>query len=248
MIRLIRLGTPSDRPLLVAIPGIDGSMGSLDSILRRLAQDREVIAVDYSAETNPTLEMLTAEITAVLQAEGRPMFDLVGQSIGTVMAAQLAADTSLPVRRVALVCTFTRLNSAFLRLAVLSLRLTPGFLARPMSDLSIMALCGPVGDGRDNPVFAGARSANQAGVAKRTGWEIDRDFALDLAKIRKPTLILMGEQDRFVPNAKREVEKLRTLFAVRPARVETIPNAGHIFLPTAAIALASEKISAFLES
>ena len=111
----------------------------------------------------------------------------------------------------------------------------------------MIVLCGPLGDGRDNPAFAAARKADQAGVARRTGWEIDRDFALDLAKIRLPLLVLMGEQDRFVPNAKREVEKLRALFADRPAQVETIPKAGHIFLPTAAVTLAIEKISAFLE-
>jgi pimeloyl-ACP methyl ester carboxylesterase len=130
---------------------------------------------------------------------------------------------------------------------VLTLRLTPRWLARRTSALSVILLCGPVGDGRDNPAFADAKNADQAGVAKRTGWEIDRDFALDLVKIRQPLLVLMGERDRFVPNLNKEVERLRDLLIDHPASVETIPNAGHIFLPSAAVALAAEKIAAFLE-
>jgi len=249
MIRLIRLGQASQYPTLIAIPGIDGSIGSLESIVRRLAQNRAVIAIDYSAETNPTLEALSAEIAAALTAEHLTAFDLLGQSIGTIVAAQIASDYGLPVRKVVLVCTFTRLVTPMLQMTVLALKLTPKWLARLLSPLSVRLLCGPVGDGRDNPAFAGARNADQAGVAKRTAWEIGRDFALDLAKIKQstPLLVLMGEQDRFVPNAKREIAKLRALFANRPAQVETIPKAGHIFLPTAAIALAVEKISAFLE-
>ena len=248
MIRLIRLGTPSAQPTLIAIPGIDGSIGSFEPIVQRLAQGRAVIVVDYSAETNPTLDALSAEIAAMIKAENLTTMDVLGQSIGTVLAAQLASIYSLPVRKVVLVCTFTKLHAPLLRLMTLTLRLTPRWLGRLNAGWSLAVLCGPVGDGRDNPAFADARNANQAGVAKRTGWEIDRDFALDLAKIQQSLLVLMGEQDRFVPNAKREVEKLRALFRDHPARVETIPNAGHILLPTAAIALAVEKINAFLES
>jgi pimeloyl-ACP methyl ester carboxylesterase len=247
VIQLIRLGQVSERPTLIAIPGIDGSMGSVEPIAKALAQNREVIVVDYSAEANATLEGLSAEIAALIHAEGKRVIDVLGQSIGTVMAAQVASDYGLPVRKVVLVCTFTKLNAAMLRLMVLTVRITPNWLARLSSPLSVMLLCGPVGDGWKNPAFEGARKADQAGIAKRTGWEIERDFALDLVKIKLPLLVLMGEQDRFVPNAQRELAKLRALFADRSAQIEAIPKAGHIFLPTAAVKSASEKIHTFLE-
>ena len=71
-----------------------------------------MIVVDYSAETNPTLEGLSAEIAAALTNENLTAFNLVGQSIGTIVAAHLASDYGLPVRKVALVCTFTKLHSS----------------------------------------------------------------------------------------------------------------------------------------
>ncbi len=245
MIRLIRFGVPTDAPPLFAIPGLDGTPGSVEPIAERLAQTREVLVVDYSAEDYPTLEALSAAIADLVKAEDHPLIDLMGQSIGTIMAAQVALD--LPVRKLALCCTFTRLRGWLLRLSAGILRITPDAFYRLSSDWVVILTCGPVGDGRDHPAFAGARSSDQAGTAKRTAWEIDRDFGIDLARIRAPLLVLMGEQDRFVPNPQREVETLRALFADHPARVETIPNAGHIFLPSAAVALASDKIEAFLE-
>ena len=247
MVRLIHLGQRSDHPPLFAVPGLDGTIGSVEPVVSRLAQRREVIVVDYSVETNPTLEALSGEIAAVVRAEGHPIIDLLGQSIGTILAAQLASAYGLPVRKVALCCTFTHPRWTMLRLTVLVLRLAPRWLYRLTSDPAMILICGPVGDGREHPAFAAARDGSQAGAARRTDWEINRDFSADLVQIQQPLLILMGEQDRFVPNAQQEVEKLRALFSNRDAQVDTIPNAGHIFLPSDAIALASDKIVHFLE-
>jgi hypothetical protein len=60
-------------------------------------------------------------------------------------------------------------------------------------------------------------------------------------------LILMGHRDRLVPNIGRELEKPRVIFVNHPAHIETIPNAGHIFVPSTAIMLTNKKIDAFLE-
>ncbi len=247
MIRLLRFGTPTQSPPLFAIPGLDGSIGSIQPIVEALAKQREVIVADFSAETNSTPEALATEIANVIKAEGRDTIDVMGQSIGTILAAQVASLHGLPVRKVVLTCTFTILRWKLLRLVVTLSRMAPLWLYRLTSWLSVAISCGPIGNGGHHPAFAAARDADKNVVAKRTAWQIDRDFAHDLVRIRGPLLILMGGSDRFVPNAKKEIAKLRMMFAPQPAAsLDVIPDAGHIFLPSAAVALAVAKIEEFL--
>jgi pimeloyl-ACP methyl ester carboxylesterase len=248
MVQLFRRGIAQAAPALLAVPGIDGSIGSLAPLVEKLSTQREVIVVDYTAETNPTLEALAAEIAGVAKTEITGAIDILGQSIGTIIAAELASSHKLAVRRVVLTCTFTRLNWIKLRLSNFLLRLTPNWLYRLTSPLIMKIVCGPVGDGKHHPFFAASRRSDKKAVIKRTAWQIERDFSADLLKIQSPLLILMGEKDRFVPNASREIEKLRRLFAGRPAQVVSIPNAGHVLLPSAAIAFAVSQIEAFLNS
>lgn len=246
-IKLHHYGEATAEPPLLAIPGLDGTSGSIQPVVARLAQGREVIVVDFSAERNATLEGLVAEIAAAVKEEGCPSLDIMGQSIGTILAAQLATTPGIPVRRVVLTCTFTRLRWTVLKWVVRLTRLSPDWLYRLTSPLTIALSCGPVGDGRDHPAFAASRNSDKEVVARRTSWQINRDFSTDLARIQAPLLILMGEKDRFVPDAGEEIGKLRALFAGRPgARVEGIPDAGHIFLPSAAINAATNRIEAFL--
>ncbi len=246
MIRLLRFGEAKDSPPLLAIPGIDGSVGSIAPIVERLAQQREVLVVDYTAENNQTLEALTREIIAAAQKELQGDLDVLGQSIGTIVAAQIAAANEVTVRKAVLIGTFTRLRWRTLLLSNLVTSIMPRWLYR-LSAAPLMAIvCGPVGDGRQHPFFAAARASDPEGTTKRTTWEIERDFSPDLLQLHAPTLILMGEEDRFVPNIRREVSTLRTLFAGRSAKVVTIPHGGHVLLPTAAIATAACTIEEFL--
>ena len=247
MIRLIRHGKATSALPLVAVPGIDGSIGSIAPIVEKLSERREVIVIDYTAETNPTLETLATEIANVLKAEIKGEIDIFSQSIGTIVAAQLASSHGLLVRKVVLTCTFTRLGWNTLRLGNLMMGITPNWLYRLTSSLLMKAICGPVGDGKKHPFFIASRNSDKRAVIKRTAWEINRDFSTDLIKIQSPLLILMGEKDRFVPNVEREIAKLRHIFARHPAKVISIPNAGHVLLPSAAIAFAVDKIEGFLK-
>ncbi len=248
MIQLIRLSSPTDQPPLYAIPGLDGGIGSVEPVVKRLAETREVIVVNFSREVQPTLEALATAIAEAIRAEGRPTFDLLGQSIGTIFTAQVASLHNLPVRRVALTCTFTILRWRLLRVVVVLTKYTPRWLYRLTSPLSIVLSCGPVGDGWHHPSFEGTRNSDQVIVAQRTAWQIDRDFAVDLARIQQPLLILMGDSDRFVPNAANEIAKLRRMFASRAdARVDVVPGAGHIFLPSLAIRVAAARIAEFFQ-
>jgi pimeloyl-ACP methyl ester carboxylesterase len=246
MIRLLRYGEVNDAPPLLAIPGIDGSVGSIAPIVEQLAQQRQVLVVDYTAEDNQTMEALTREIIAAVQEEIQGYLDILGQSIGTVIAAQIADADRISVRRAVLIGTFTKLRWRTLLLSNLVTSITPRWLYRLTAAPLMAFVCGPVGDGRQHPFFAAARASDPEGTIKRTNWEIERDFSFDLLQLHVPTLILMGEEDRFVPDVEREISKLCTLFSGRPVRVVTIPHAGHVLLPTAAIATAVSNIEEFL--
>ena len=234
---------------MYAIPGIDGSIGTIQPVAEHLARSREVVVVDYRHETNRTLDELATEIAEAIRADGQGSFDLLGQSIGTVLAAQVATLHELPVRRVVLTSTFTRLRWRLLRAVAVVTRLTPVPLYRLTSSLVVAVSCGPVGDGADHPCFATSRDADKDAVARRTRWQVDRDFAPDLARLRGEILVLMGARDRFVPDAARELRILRRLFSDNAgARVEAIRGAGHIFLPSRAIGTANVAIGQFLDA
>ncbi len=246
MIRTIEIGQKSRKNPLVAIPGIDGSIGSIEPIVKKLAENRQVIVIDYTKENNTTLEALSTEIADKIKTLNLSRVHILGQSIGTILAAQVANSHGLEVGKVIIVCTFTKLNWNKLRLSNIILRLTPGWLYK-LSSPSIMAVVtGPVGDGKNHPFFEASKNSDKAGVIKRTSWEINRDFAEDLVKIDTPSLFLMGEKDRFVTSAQKEIERLKRLFVDHPATIVSIPNAGHVLLPSQAISTAVSQIEDFL--
>lgn len=242
-VRLQAYGEAHGAPPLVAVPGLDGSIGSIEPIVRRLAGRRRVLVADYTAERNRTLEDLAAEVSAAVGAEVDGEVDLLGQSIGTLVAAQLAGGGSLSVRRTVLIGTFTRVRDLALRIAN-ALSVVSPYVVQRMSGPALMALvCGPVSDGWRHPFFAAARASVFSRTRRRTAWQVGRDFSGLLRSIDGPLLVLLGESDRFVPPG----DGQRVRGAVPPAgRVVGIPGAGHVLLPSAAIARAAEEIDAFL--
>lgn len=240
-------------PTLVAIPGMDGSVGSIAPVVERLGRARPVMVANYSEERNATLEELTEEIAGVVRSEVEAPLDLWGQSLGTMLAAQLAARGDLGVRKVVLVGTWTRLRWSWRRpwtpvaLTNRLMALTPRPVFRAMTRPLMSLACGPVGDGRDHPFFRHVRQSDRDAQVRRAGWEVDRDFSADLARIEQPTLVLMGRKDRFVPDAAEEIAKLEALFADRPARVVALGGAGHVLLPSGAVDAAAGRMQEFLD-
>lgn len=243
-VRLRAYGPPGGGPALLAIPGLDGSIGSIEPIVERLARTRRVLVADYTVEHNATLEALAAEIAAVARGEAGGEVDLLGQSIGTLVAAQVAAAGELPVRRIVLVATFTRVRDLGLRLTNLVSALSPYALQRLTAPAMMAIVCGPVGDGRRHPFFAASRRAVFSRTRRRTGWQVGRDFSGLLSRAaERPLLVLLGEQDRFAPAG----DAARVRAAVEPGgRVVTLPDAGHVLLPRQAIERAAGEIDAFL--
>lgn len=241
--RLIASGDAgSTAPPVVVIPGIDGQPGSVAPIVERLGRQRRVLLVDYSTETEPDLESLAEAIVRLLPEQ----CDVLGQSIGSWLAAEVAQRRRKQVRRVVLTATFTRTRPISLRISKLMTRLTPRKLYRATTPRLMAWVCGPVGDGGDHPFLAGVAASDREAVARRTGWQIGRDFSARLHSIPQPTLVLLGGDDRFVPRRRREFARIRSAFTGTGDRVVTIPGAGHVFMPSAAIEQAVTEIEAFL--
>lgn len=248
-VEIRRFGRARDpsQPTLVAVPGIDGSPASIEPIVRRLGERRHVLVPDYRSEVNSTIERLTDEIANAVSSEVVGPVDVLGQSIGTVVAARLSVRNGIDVRRVVLIGPFTKLEWRRLRVSNLMTRLSPRWLYRVSAPLLMAYVCGPVRDGWRHPFFAASFRSDPERVIKRTRWEIGRDFAGEFARIEAPTLVLVGAKDRFVPDPRREVARFRSLFAGKRAVVNVIPDAGHVLLPTAAVDRAVREIEAFLE-
>lgn len=228
------------------IPGIDGSIGSIKPVAEGLAESREIVVVDYFEEDNPTLNDLVDEIYTTLKASISEPFYLGGQSIGTIAAAKLTAY-ELPIQKVALTCTFTDLDDLPLKISTFFMKLSPDWLYRLTSTPTMKYVCGPVGDGAEHPFFAASQNSDKRNIARRTKWQIGADFSSDLKKISMPLFIMMGEEDRFVPDPDKEIQKLKALFQDKEDfQIQSVPNAGHVFLPSQAIETAIESINQFL--
>jgi pimeloyl-ACP methyl ester carboxylesterase len=189
---------------------------------------------------------LSAEIAALVRSAGLPHVDTVATSLGCMVAAQTLGDHGIPYGRAVLIGAFTVLDSRRLRLTNRIVSLLPRRLYQLGAPLLMAWVCGPVGNGRRHPFFGWIRRSDPTQVVKRTRWEIDRDFALELKKLTRPTLVLMGSEDRFVRDVDTEVAAITRALSHPESEVRMVPDAGHVFLPSGAAQTAVRAIRMFL--
>ncbi len=215
-------------PLLL----VHGSTGSTDShfgyLFPMLAFDRQVISLDLTAPAGGTvleLQHLVRQVEAVAQAAtGGGTVDLLGYSLGAVVAASVAAAQRLPVRALVLVAGWARTDnqqrlrngiwrelraagSPALRNFMLFGAFSAGFLAlRSEAELADMA----------------GRIAVDTFVDQQMALNTRIDISDEVARIRAATLVIGCSQDQMVPPA-----HARLLFgAIDNARYTEV-DAGH---------------------
>lgn len=104
MLNMIAHGTPTDKPKLLIAHGLYGSGRNWGVIAKRLADEREVVAVDmrnhgYSPWTEThSYSDLADDLAEVIAAQGAPM-DVVGHSMGGKAAMMLALTHPEAVNR-----------------------------------------------------------------------------------------------------------------------------------------------------
>ncbi|MGO4712837.1 alpha/beta fold hydrolase [Bradyrhizobium sp. 2TAF24] len=242
---LIRPGTSDACPLLL-LHGIGSRSFSFQPLMQALGTARTVIAWDAPgygasrplASPSPVVADYAVSALALLDALALPQVDLLGHSLGTLIAAHVAAHvaetTPQRVRRLALLSPTLGYGVAP------GAPLPPAVAARPVE---LAELGGDAFAGKRGPrlVHASERKPNatqaviaamatmtlpgyaQAAHLLGTGRLLD-----DVAKLRCPTLVAVGAEDVVTPpDIARRVAQALPPQAVTSAGAVLIEGCGH---------------------
>jgi pimeloyl-ACP methyl ester carboxylesterase len=256
-----RIGVPADgTPPLVLLQHFRGNLDTWDPLLLdTLAAGREVIAFDNAGiglsngTTPPTVTEMARDAIAFADALEIDEFDLLGFSIGGMVAQEVALLRPQQVRRIVLAATGPRGGGAHMhgwivdiaRLANASnngpeeyLRIF--FSATETSRKQGMDYFGRLAartDERDAPVSEAAQRAQYDAVVE---WGIPERSRLErLSGIRQPVLVTSGDNDTMIPTANAFILGHH----LPNARVRIFDDSGHGFLfqwPVACAQLVNE--------
>jgi len=220
-------------------------------ITNGFAEEHDVILVDYpgigrsSGETPSTVAALTEHCVAFCRAIGLTQFDVIGHSLGGMIAQQLGAEYPDLLRRIILLGTGPRGGEGlvFDDLSVDELEDTSALLMRAFFTQSeasqaswrayMERLKSRTSD-RDTPVSKQSASAELAAIREWGVIPASDRFAM-LSDIRHPTLIVHGNKDVVV------VPINAFLLA------EHLPNAQLIMYPDASHGAQSQHADVFLK-
>ena len=221
-----------DWPPLLFLHGFEQHPGDAE-FLRRLARNRRVVAPEhpgYGASTGADhlQEMLDIVVwyRTLIASLGDGPVDLVGHSLGGMMAAEVAAACPDVVRKLVLVGAYglwlddvAAADPFYMSHSELK--------AAKWHDPSVVPRTEPgLDDVEDVPPMeqALARASNLATATKRL-WPIpDRGLRRRLPYIEAPTLVVHGESDGLLPLA--YAEEFARL--VPDATLSVVPRAGHL--------------------
>lgn len=199
-------------PPLVLLHGTGGDgFSHWGQVLGRLTPTHTVICPDYagSCPTSDdgiplTLDLLIAQVIAVMDAEGLETVDLAGFSLGSVIAAALAARHPQRVRR--LVLTAGLVGGSDTRATLLFdlwrdlIHLDPTQMARLilLTNYSAGWLHARTTEQISKRVAAITKFTCWDGMARQAALDATLDIRADLANIQAPTLSLVGRHDQVV--------------------------------------------------
>lgn len=249
----LRVARVGEGPPLLLINGLGASIEMWRPLVRALP-GREVVALDlpgtgHSSRPRRPMRMrqVARTVSGVLDRLALERVDVLGYSLGGVVAQELARRDPERLRRLILASTTPGLPCVPPRPHVALLMLTPArYYDRRLAELFV-------------PVIAGGRTARdrrvlRAGLTERLsnpptpvgylhqlasvwGWS----GHVHLPRLRAKTLIVHGEEDPVVP-----LVNARWMARVIPdARLHVVPRGGHLILFDESAATA-EVISAFL--
>jgi pimeloyl-ACP methyl ester carboxylesterase len=234
-----RIGSPDGIPL-VFLQHFSGHMDSWDpAIVDRLARTRPVVVFDNagvgrsSGRTPESVLEMSIAATAFVRALGLSKVDLLGYSLGGMIAQQVAVDEPTLVRKLLLVSTAPRGGDEHL-LAVLQEAGTHHDAPDPRLPLFFTQSATSQRAGLAFLARAGARSEDrdpdsgddvmQPQARALIGWCASKDEAHSMLRaIGQPTLIVCGSDDTMLP-----AENSYRMFKAMPnAQLVLYPDAGH---------------------
>jgi pimeloyl-ACP methyl ester carboxylesterase len=192
--------------VLVHGTSMDGS-ANFGHVVDRFAKERQVILPDYGGcgesaipDGELTLDTLVGQLATVIATAGGPV-DLLGDSLGAMVAAATAARYPELVRRLVLVAGWADSGDARHQLVFgtwarlveldpelgnrygLAMALSPGFLSSLGEDT----------------IARFAAAAPPADTLRRIGLDLRVDIRAEARRISAPTLVIRGEADYLVP-------------------------------------------------
>ncbi|MDN5786273.1 alpha/beta fold hydrolase [Pseudorhodobacter sp.] len=226
--------TPSGLPPLLIVHGLFGSARNWGVIARRMAADRQVVAVDMRnhgssprAESQSYADM-AGDLAEVIAAHGGRM-DVVGHSMGGKAAMQLALTHGVLVDRlvVADIAPVAYAHDQSHHIAAMRSLDLSGIAARSEADRRLAQQM-------DDPALRAFFLQSLDLKATPPRWRLNLDvLEAEMPKIvgwpgtkgqfAGPTLFLAGAESHYVKPEYRET--IRTLFPA--ARFAKLPGAGH---------------------
>lgn len=212
------------------LPGLAGAP-RWSPFMERLARSRRVIVPSVpgfpGALGHDRLDDLPDWIAAtldLLEAAGLAGADLVGASVGGLLAAEVAAFARSTVRRLVLVAPFGLFDAREPVADVFARKpreVAALLCARPEALVAQQEM--PPGEDPAEWTITLARASE---AAARILWPLgERGLAKRLHRIRVPTLVVWGENDRVIPPSYAE----RFAGGIGPsATIRRIPGAGHL--------------------
>ncbi len=225
-----RVWEKGDGPPLGFLGGLRG-LPRWPELLDRLAERRRVIAPSLpgfpGCGGHDGLDVLADWVTAsldALDASGLEGADLVGASVGASLAAEVAAFSRASVRRLVLIAPFGLFDAREPVADLWAVRLSqlPALLSAEPERLAAFLAC-PEGEDAVEWEIAQTRASE---AAARLLWPIpDLGTLRRLHRIRAPTLLLWGSEDRVIPAsyAKRFAEGIAGW-----VEIKSIDGAGHM--------------------
>jgi pimeloyl-ACP methyl ester carboxylesterase len=237
-VRYVRAG---QGPPLVLLHGFASSIYTWSETLPALAAQHDVIALDFpgfgGTETRPTLtaDDLARVVPAVTDGLGLGAYDLLGHSLGGAIAAVTAASHPQRVRRLVLVDAAGFNLAATERPAVVRalgavppavFELLP--LQRPSTTLGLRQVFHDdrlltrerVDEYLAPMVRPGTAAALRSLLTSRDGL----DAPAQVARIRQPTLVIWGRDDRWIDVS----HAARFAAAIPGARTAVLDGCGHM--------------------
>jgi len=219
-----------EAPALVLLNSIGTDMDLWDALLPRLREHVALLRIDtrgHGASSAPdgdyTLDLLAADVLAVVDAAGIERFSLAGVSLGGMIGMELALRAPERVEKLALVCTSATMDAAAWNDRVNIVR------ARGMAAIADLAMGRFLSDAAQPAIYEAVRrqllGMDAHGYAGCAAAIRDMDLAARLAAIACPTLVVTGSRDTSTPLAGHG-EHL----------VAGIPGAAHVSLEAAHLA------------
>jgi pimeloyl-ACP methyl ester carboxylesterase len=225
------------KPLILLVPGLDGTGGLYEPQIPALEEHFRVCAVRFQSIPGFGFPDLVRELEAETGAEPPGSITVVGESFGGPVAVHFALAFPERVRLLVLINTFSYYRWRLrIRLACLTSPLLRAAGFRQVKDFIAGRLLrwegiDPVGLDRYYEVI---RRVDLGAYRRRLELVREVDLRHRLGEIRIPTLILASGADKIVPSA---AEAHFMASKIPTAQVREFPRAGHALLLTPGFSL-----------